>query len=177
METLTSKIKSVIKLEKKLNRVKIRNGRIKDKEQIGKLWQEFIDFHIKITGREIDLVDNAQDKFLDWFGKNVRSRTKKAIIAEYEDEIIGYLMGGIQERPDIFKYKYMGFIFDIMVTEKWRNEGIGSILIKEFLKWTKEKDLHHVDLYVVPENEKALKFYNKHDFKTLLYSMRNELKS
>ena len=166
----------MIKLEQNFDKVIFRNAKIKDKYQISILWKEFTDYHIKITGREIDFVDNAQDKFIEFYEKNVRSRTKKAVVAEYEGKIIGYLLGGIQKRPDIFKNRYMGFIFDIAVTKFWRNKGIGTRLIKEFILWSKEKELHHVELYVVPENENALKFYKKHDFKTFIYIMRHQLK-
>lgn len=150
----------------------IRNAKIKDKYQAAELWDEFIEYHKKLTKREFKMVDNAPKVWMEFFEKHVRARTRKAIVAEYNGKIIGYLLGFIEKNPPILNDSHHAFICDLAVTEIWRNKGIGTELMDEFVKWVKEKGMKEVLLYVVPENKNAIKLYENFNYKTIFQSMR-----
>lgn len=157
------------------NQATIRNGRIKDKNQVLVLWQEMTDYHIEMSSIDFEMNDDAPKLFMKFFENNVRSRNKKAIVAEEDGRIIGYLLGAIQKRPPVFKTTHQAFITDAAVTENKRKSGVGTKMLKVFKAWAKEKGMMYIALSVAFENEIGKKFWNKQGFKTILLSQRKML--
>ena len=57
------------------------------------------------------------------------------------------------------KYAY---IQDFVVTEKWRNKGIGTQLMAASKKWAANRQLDYLRLSVIPGNRDARRFYARH---------------
>ncbi len=55
------------------------------------------------------------------------------------------------------------YLEDIIVTEKMRGKGIGSLLFEELIKEAKEKNLNGMIWQVLEWNEPAIKFYKKYN--------------
>jgi len=155
--------------------VVIRDGRIKDKEKIIELWKEIMDYHMKISNIDFELVDDATEIFKKLFETNVRSINKKVIVAEEDGRIIGYMMGAIEKRPPVFKTTHRAFITDTGVTVSKRNLGIGTKLFNAFSSWAKEKGMKFISLAVVFENEIGIGFWKKQGFETMLLLQRKML--
>ena len=83
------------------------------------------------------------------------------LIAEEKGKIIGYLSG--------FLIKYRvggdGELSELVVSSKERGKGVGSKLVKEFLKIAENKGVDCVQVTTSKENKKAIKFYQRHGFK------------
>lgn len=50
--------------------------------------------------------------------------------------------------------------------ESQRGKGFGKILIKEVYEYAKKAECMEVELFVMENNEEAIKFYEKQGFKT-----------
>jgi ribosomal protein S18 acetylase RimI-like enzyme len=136
----------------------IRDGRVKDGEEASLVWNEFMDFHKGISAMDSDMVDKARDLWIKYFEKHVRSRTRKAIVAECDGRIAGFLLGSIEKRPPIFTTSHQAYVDNIAVIESRRNQGIGGLILDAFVKWAKEKKMPYVMLSVVVENDSAIRF-------------------
>jgi len=55
------------------------------------------------------------------------------------------------------------YLEDLLVTEKLRGKGIGSLLFDELIKEAKAKALNGIVWQVLEWNEPAIKFYKKLD--------------
>ncbi len=75
----------------------IRNGRVKDAGNCLPVWDEFMDYHMKISALDHELTDGAREMWTKYFERHVRSRDRKAIVAECDGEIVGFLLGQIQQ--------------------------------------------------------------------------------
>jgi ribosomal protein S18 acetylase RimI-like enzyme len=150
----------------------IRDGRVKDGEKALAVWNEFMDYHKRISVLDNETVPEARDMWAKYFVKFVRSRLRKVIVAELDGEIIGFLLGEIQKRPPIFKTSRQAFVDSICVREKNRNQGIGSMMLNAFSKWAQEKKMPFIMLNVVVENDAAIGCYRKHGYKTVILSQR-----
>jgi ribosomal protein S18 acetylase RimI-like enzyme len=146
----------------------IRCGKLADVEQVAKIWHEMMVYHQSISEHDYELVKDASELFKKFYRTHVRSKNKIAIVAEYEDRIVGYLIGLKDSRPPVFKTKYLGFVSDIAVTSVMRNRGIGRALINKFILWAKEHGLNYFVLQVERKNEVGLKFYDKLGFETIM---------
>lgn len=82
---------------------------------------------------------------------------KGFIVAEMGQKIIGFTVG-VKTNPATAK------ILMLSVTKSQRKKNIGSELLTKFLKEMLNKNVKHIELEVRTDNNKAIKFYKKHDF-------------
>jgi ribosomal protein S18 acetylase RimI-like enzyme len=128
------------------------------------VFKEFVRYNKSVSLIRFDFLPNLPELWIKFFETHVRSRTKLALVAEHKGKLIGYLLGGIQKRPPIFKIREQGFVSDLAVTASKRNKGIGTRLMKEFDRWAKKKGLKLITLNVFPKNEPGIKFYKKRGY-------------
>ena len=79
------------------------------------------------------------------------------IVAEIAHKIIGFIIG-VKINPENAK------ILMLSISEDYRKQKIGSMLLTKFLNEIKIEHVQHIDLEVRIDNEKAIKFYQKHGF-------------
>jgi len=83
---------------------------------------------------------------------------KGFIVAEKNNKIIGFIVGVIINQ-DLAK------ILMLSVSELFRNQNIGSSLLKKFLEEISYENIKIIQLEVRFDNKKAIKFYEKNGFK------------
>jgi GNAT superfamily N-acetyltransferase len=159
-------------VKKMIREILIRNGKVNDKHHVAKIWQEIMEYHREISSINLEVRQDAPKIFMEFYENNVRSINKKALIAEEDGIIIGYMMGAIQKRPPVFKNRNQAFITDAAVTANKRNSGIGEQLLIAFEDWVKEKKLNYIVLNVVPENTVGINFWQKHGFQTIVLNQQ-----
>ena len=79
------------------------------------------------------------------------------IVAFFGDEMVGY--GGMWHIVN------EGHITNIAVTDKYREKGIGTAILRRMLEIADEKDMIGITLEVRVGNESAMKLYSKFGFK------------
>ena len=82
------------------------------------------------------------------------------IVAEKHHKIIGFIVG-IKTIENIAK------ILMLAISKDCRRQGIGSLLINQFLKQVILHNVIHVELEVRTSNISAIDFYKKHGFETI----------
>ena len=150
----------------------IRDGRIEDKEEIYTLWKEAIEYHDNISDIDLEPDDEAPELYMKYYETYVKSEDKKALIAEDNGQIIGYLLGGIPKKSPIRWVSHCAYMGGISVAPNKRQKGIGSRLLREFSLWAKEKGMNSIMVNVVSEN---LTFFEKQGFKTLELCLRKSI--
>ena len=96
------------------------------------------------------------------------------LIAEDEDEIIGYLYGYIEDIGDGY-INSKAQLEAMFVDEKYRNIGIGTMLINNFKIWLKSNKVKYLEVKVCNGNKSAITLYNKNGFKDIKSIMMVEL--
>ncbi len=105
-------------------------------------------------------VEVTENEMLNWgFGEN---KLFQFFVAEKDKELIGLALY-------YFKYStWKGkciFLEDIIVTDKCRKEGVGSLLFKEVVKRAKIEKVKRLEWQVLSWNTSAIEFYKKFDAK------------
>jgi ribosomal-protein-alanine N-acetyltransferase len=80
-------------------------------------------------------------------------------IFEYNEEIIGFLLGGYTAIPR------QAHILSIAVLEQYRGKGIGRMILEYFLNSIKGLGYNNVKLEVNVSNTKAIKLYEEFGFR------------
>jgi ribosomal protein S18 acetylase RimI-like enzyme len=140
----------------------IRKARKEDFEQFFKLKSQFYELEKELMrkGDKLAKFFNAKpnkDEDKKLFKKWIKKKSSILLVAEEKGELIGYLFGEIKN-VGMLKVK-SGHIYDIMISKKSRNKGIGRKLEKEFLTWAKKKKVKFADLDVDWLNDKARRAY------------------
>jgi len=99
------------------------------------------------------------------------SKNNILLVAEENKKVAGFLYGTFQGK----KNKGKGYIEVIFVSKKHRNCGIASNLIKDFIKSTKNKGYHKIQLSVNIKNINALKLYEELGFKIFKYELKKKI--
>ena len=80
------------------------------------------------------------------------------IVAEIAHKIIGFIIG---VKINLENVK----LLMLSISEDHRKQKIGSMLLTRLINEIKIEHVQHIDLEVRIDNEKAIKFYQKHGFK------------
>lgn len=84
--------------------------------------------------------------------------------AKEGEEYIGYISGSIDNLPSGYKDGQVGHLDSVIVTEKYRNQGLGQILVESLFDWLKGQGIEICQLHVKSKNTDAVAYYEKMGF-------------
>lgn len=112
--------------------------------------------------------------------EEVRENNGICYLAIDNDSVIGLIMGTIPpyEEYDYLDYKCpkRGIITELVVTSKTRSQGVGKALIEKMEGYFKNRDCEYVLVDVFAYNENAIKFYEKKDYHSRMYTQIKKIK-
>ena len=84
-------------------------------------------------------------------------------VAEAEEKIVGYLAGSICEQISYITETFAE-LDNMCIDDQYRRLGIGTLLINEFKKYCKEKNIQNIKVTASTKNSRAIQFYIKNGF-------------
>ena len=96
------------------------------------------------------------------FNRGVISTTDELLCLDYSNELIGFCAYAIVN--NLWQAGYISYMYAMVVDEKHRGKGFGTLLIKESIKDSKDKGLMRLELDSGFHREKAHEFYIKLGF-------------
>ncbi|MFA5368752.1 MAG: GNAT family N-acetyltransferase [Candidatus Paceibacterota bacterium] len=155
--------------------MKIQKAKIKNLDEIVDLSSESAVLHEKLTPY-YKLDKNFKTILKKSLKKNIYSSNGLILIAEEDNEIVGYLLAFKNYRPEMFDIKKTGLIADIFIRENCRKKGVGKLLVKGSFDWFKKSKIKTVEINIESKNKPALNFWNTLDFKEVSIEKYKELK-
>jgi len=67
-----------------------------------------------------------------------------ALIARADNQVIGFLTGGIEDTMAFKTYRQHGHIHNLFVLEEYRGQGLGERLIRQFARRCEDNDVHRI---------------------------------
>lgn len=107
--------------------------------------------------------------------KSISSREKLFLVAELDNDVIGYVNGYLIDKEEAYIEK-VAYLDHLCVNEKYRKQGIGKMLIDEFTSMMKEKNAKFIKLNAFESNIPAVSLYKKEDFKEYSIYYMKEIK-
>lgn len=141
--------------------IKIRNAKISDAKKIQEIYAPY--------------VENTSISF-EWVAPSVEEMENRIentinegfpyLVAEKENEVIGYAYGSkFAERE---AYKYCADL-SIYLDEKIHSKGVGQKLYNEIEKKLKEMGIIQLVSIIISSNEKSINFHKKNGFEEIGY--------
>ena len=135
----------------------IREARKSDAKQILDLIKELADFENELHKVEVTVKDLQKDGF-------DKDPAFKCFVAENKTSIAGIAI--VFNRYSTWKGKIL-HLEDLVVREKYRGHGLGTLLLDEVVKYAKQHNMKRINWEVLDWNEPAITFYEKKGAKVL----------
>ena len=84
-------------------------------------------------------------------------------VAEVEEKIVGYLAGSICEQTSYITETFAE-LDNMCIDDEYRRFGIGTLLMDEFKKYCKERNMQNIKVTASAKNSRAIQFYMKNGF-------------
>jgi len=86
-------------------------------------------------------------------------------LAYVDDEIVGYLAGGLMDNKKSYRVlPNSAELENMFVLDKCRDTGIGSKLYQAFVDWSKSKGVKRLRVGASAQNVAGINFYRKNGF-------------
>lgn len=96
------------------------------------------------------------------FNRGVDSNADELWCMDYANELVGFCAYAVVN--NLWQAGYIAYMYAMVIDEKHRGKGFGSMLIKESIKDSKDKGLKRMELDSAFHREKAHEFYIKLGF-------------
>jgi len=82
-----------------------------------------------------------------------------------DDKVVGYLIGKLIAVDSSRHLDKRAILDNMFVQKEYRQLGVGSKLVKEFLKWAKGNKVDNIRVTAFVDNKRAINFYKRQGFK------------
>ncbi len=134
-------------------------------------------FELQKSENAFDPDTRVDGKIGKEYTKEILGEIKKnkgiLLVAELKGKIVGFISGWTV-KESILKNKYF-YISDLIITEEYRGEGIGTTLLKEIEKYAKKLKLKTLRLSVQVDNHNPHHLYINSGFQDYNMEMKKEL--
>jgi ribosomal protein S18 acetylase RimI-like enzyme len=118
---------------------------------------------------------NFSERYRRWMIAQAQNPTSVFLVAEHEGRLVGFLIGTTDREIPIYRIEQYGFIHDLWVEERYRNEGIGRQMVTLAIERFKQIGASQVRLETAEPNDIARKLFETCGFRTSAVSMLLEI--
>lgn len=157
-----------------MKKLKFRKAKKEDFDSIRKLANQLWDTE-KIFSENIQDSYYISEKTNKKLMSDIVSRKNIFLVAELENEIVGFIEGNIIDDLEAYREK-IAYINRLVVDKSYRKNGIGKLLIDDFSKRVKQKGCKYLKLNAFEKNIPAIECYKKYGFEeySIMYMKRIE---
>jgi GNAT superfamily N-acetyltransferase len=116
-------------------------------------------------------VENVGQLWLETFRRTL-GRFSVLYVAEYQDEVVGFIIARIKRVPEYLGGVMVGELKDMWVEHEVRRLGIGEKLLKLAIEWCRDQDVYSVEAQILLGNEPILKLVEYLGMERELYQLR-----
>lgn len=164
-------------------KIKIRKAALHDIDAIVSLWHDLVGYHRELVKRDRirkpwhEPASDAEAHFKKWVTKWIRSPKGLVLLAEVDDDIVGYSLNQIKTKDAIpvYRIRKLGYMSDLYVKPRYRGKGISSRLKNAVFQWFREKGVKYADIGFQVGNIRAQKIYRRWKFTEYVTQMRRKI--
>ncbi|MBT3282708.1 GNAT family N-acetyltransferase [bacterium] len=158
------------------NKTTIRKATVKDLDDILKLNLLLFRNEHKKFDKSVDLKWTYGKEGKKYFKDRVVKRNGFVEVVACDGKVVGYIVGGISERVSYRKSAKYAELENMLLDSKFRGQGIGRKLTKNFTDWCKKNKVDYVSVTASAKNKQAVDMYKKSGFKDYNITLEMKLK-
>jgi GNAT superfamily N-acetyltransferase len=149
----------------------IRPASKSDLVAIGRLGAALMRQHHASDPRRFILTDRPEEGYGRFLVSQLANPNFLVLVAERENEILGYVFAGIEPTSWRDLRGPCGFIHDVYVHESARRQGIGLGLLRAAIAWAHSRGMTQVVLWSKSGNDGAQRLFAKLGFRDTMIEM------
>ena len=134
--------------------IKVRDATKDDLEDVANLWEKLAKHHADLSD-DFALAWDSKRRWSKYLREKFAEISTKLIVAEEDDEIVGFMLCMLSPNIPIYKERKLGVISDAYVREERRKRGVTNKMFDVALKWFKKNKVKSVELRVAMMNPDA----------------------
>ena len=108
--------------------------------------------------------------FNRWIADSYSKDNTITFTLKKDDWIIGYMSLQLQPKMDFIH------LFHVFIDRSFRGKGFGKLLAQKAISYAEENNIPAITLFVIPNNQSAIKLYESFGFAEIGYSKTGSLK-
>ncbi len=118
--------------------VLIRPYHLKDVRALSRLQKELTQSHFQYHPKYYLLAPHSREEFERFLRSKMGDKNFRVYVAEWSrQKLVGYIMGWIEKRPPIYRFRQVGYLSNIFVVKAQRSRRVGEKLFDELAEWFK----------------------------------------
>jgi ribosomal protein S18 acetylase RimI-like enzyme len=151
--------------------ISIRSASKSDVVALGRLGAALMRQHHASDPRRFILTDRPEDGYGRFLVSQLGNPDSLVLVAERENEILGYVFAGIEPTSWRDLRGPCGFIHDVYVHESARRQGTGQSLLRAAIAWAHSRGRSQVVLWSKSGNDGAQRMFAKLGFRETMIEM------
>ena len=154
--------------------ITIEEARPEHVEVIVSLWEALMEIHKKLDAEFFDATDICIEEYACGVRGTITSSSddRKVFVALANETVVGYVTVEIMHFSMLYyNFDSLCVIGDIMIDEKFHNQGIGERFIQEASKVAKKQNVNKIMLNVFSKNEKGYAYFKHLGFQNTFNKM------
>lgn len=119
--------------------------------------------------------DRADEGYAWFLGSQLAEPDVVVFVAELRGSVVGYVYAGLEPQSWKELREACGFIHDVVVDERGRRQGVGSVLVESAVSWLRARGAPRVMLWTAEQNQAAQRLFAASGFRRTMIEMTREL--
>jgi ribosomal protein S18 acetylase RimI-like enzyme len=147
--------------------MKIRKAKKDDLDEICVLGLKLLKHHMRFRKYYTPIKDSKKRKKIQkkYFSDEIKKRNSLFLVLVSDGNIVGYSIAKIGKDPNIIAESVRGDLAEIYVDKEHRDQGWGTKLLQESLRWFKSRKIKRLIVKYDVKNKWAEKVYTKAGFR------------
>ena len=155
-----------------MENIRIKKATMKDLDSIQKLNNSLFDLEFKEFDSTLKLGWPFEKEGKEYFEDMIENEI--IFVAQDNEKIIGYLAGYICEQMS-YKTETFAELDNMYIEDNYRRLGIGTLLISEFKRYCRDKNIQNIQVTTSAKNNRAIQFYLKNDFENYNITLKYKI--
>ena len=151
--------------------IDIRPATQSDQVPLGRLGAALMRQHHASDPRRFLLTDRPEEGYGRFLVGLLANPDYLVLVAERANEVVGYVLAGLEPTSWRDLRGPCGFIHDVYVHESARREGTGQSLLRSAIAWVHSKGMSQVVLWSKSGNDSAQRLFAKLGFRDTMIEM------
>lgn len=144
-----------------MKKIIIRKATLEDLNEIQELNNKLFEFEFNNFDDTLKVGWPFEKEGKEYFENMLNNEI--VFVGEVEENIVGYLAGSICEEVSYITERFAE-LDNMCIDDEYRRFGIGTLLMEEFKKYCKKKNMQNIKVTASAKNSRAIQFYKKNGF-------------
>jgi ribosomal protein S18 acetylase RimI-like enzyme len=134
-----------------MHAITVRLATLNDLPELTRLWYEKTTLQQQFD-RRFKLAPDARQSWSSAAENWLNTAECGMVVAERENQLLGYAIGWIQPSPPGLLPKQVGYISDVAVDAHSHQGGLGRLLVSDLRQWFLQQGIQQITAYVPRQN-------------------------